>query len=63
MAGASVPANKYRQSPALLMFKWARNKPEFQDEKERVNSQVYQTEEMIERQAFFQFFKEVIITF
>ena len=63
MQGASGCTKKYRQNAARLMFKWARNQPEFQEEKERVESQVYQTNEMIERKAFFKFFEEVIITF
>ena len=53
----------YRESTALIMFKWVRNRPEFQEEKERVGSQdQHQTDEIIERKAFIKFFAKVTIT-
>lgn len=55
---ASRGVKMYRHSTALLMFKWARNQPEFHEEKERVGYQVTQTDEIIERKAFIKFFEK-----
>jgi len=54
----SEPKKKrwFKKSTALLMYEWARNKPEYEEERERYRQQQsYYSEENIERLAFFRF--------
>ena len=56
---APVSKNLFKESTAKLMFRWARNQPEFQVHKESYRGQNYRGEDTIERLAFFKFFEEV----
>merc|ERR1712223_2189309 len=54
----SEPKKKrvFKKSTALLMYEWARNKPEYEEERQRYrNLQSNYSEETIERLSFFKF--------
>merc|ERR1719328_971749 len=58
LSDGSEPKKKrwFKKSTALLMYEWARNKPEYEEERERYRQQQsYYSEENIERLAFFKF--------
>jgi len=58
LSDGSEPKKKrwFKKSTALLMYEWARNKPEYEEERERYRQQQsYYSEENIERLAFFRF--------
>ena len=41
------------------MYEWARNRPEYEEERERLRTQNYTNEQTIERLAFFRFSAKV----
>ena len=51
---------RFKKSTALIFYEWAKNKPEYEEEKERyrqLNSNY--TEDTIEKLAFFKFSRKV----
>ena len=51
--GTKPRKQKYKKSTALVMYEWARNRPEYEEERERLRTENYTNEQTIERLAFF----------